>query len=221
MTSFNFMDLELVADATGALYWPETRLLVISDWHLAKSRALAARGGHLLPPYDDAENLNRLADVLTRFDAQTVLSLGDSFDHRDHGLDPTQLDRLNQLMTGRDWIWVLGNHDPTLPHALPGLRVVEHSLSPLTFRHEAKPQTQPGEVSGHYHPKASLKLRGRRIRGKCFAVTADRLILPAFGTYTGGLDITDPAFGPYLSEPYRLLLCHGEDVRLIGPHALS
>ncbi|RED18699.1 ligase-associated DNA damage response endonuclease PdeM [Pontivivens insulae] len=194
MAPFRFHTADLDALESGALYWAAERLLCVSDLHLGKSERIARRGGALLPPYDTRETLDRLSAEIARHDPATVICLGDSFDDLD------ALDRLAEaarrhlltLMAGRRWIWIEGNHDPG-PTDLGGEHLFEASINSLTFRHVAEPGTPPGEVSGHYHPKASLTLRGRRVSSACFLSDATRLILPAFGAYTGGLKVSDPA----------------------------
>ncbi|MGB0682098.1 MAG: ligase-associated DNA damage response endonuclease PdeM [Magnetovibrionaceae bacterium] len=204
---FDFCGASLEADPSGALIWPAADTLVVADLHFEKATALA-RAGHLLPPLDSRATLDNLGAVLKRFPAARVICLGDSF-HDPGG--PGRLSRedratLAKLMKGRDWIWITGNHDPIQQEALTAEAQTELTDGPLTFRHEAKAGAGPGEVSGHYHPKASLKQRGRRLKGRCFLLDDNRLILPAFGAYTGGLDVTDPAMSGLIGEEARVLL---------------
>ena len=217
---FEFCGEQLVADPSGALIWPSRRIAVVSDLHLGKGQALAQRAGHLLPPYDTIETLMMLKYLLQRIDVDTVLSLGDSFDHKDVGLEASDLTKLQTLMSGRAWVWVLGNHDPDLPHPLPGSRVSEYAVGPLNFRHEASPTLVNGEISGHLHPKVTVRLRGRRIRGRCFVHDHTRLIVPAFGTYTGGLDITDDAYAELFKVSLNIYLCHNAAVVPVSPDSL-
>ena len=178
----------LTALPSGALSWAEAGVLVVSDLHLGKSERIARRGGTLLPPYEVTETLSRLdADIATTA-PRLVICLGDSFDDLDAAdLDGDHALWLARLMAGRRWIWIAGNHDPG-PIALGGEHRDELTLGPLTFRHAALPGAT-GEISGHYHPK--VRLAGRSIR--CFLVDAARAILPAYGTYTGGLLSADRA----------------------------
>lgn len=169
----------LVALASGALFWPEERLVAVADLHLGKARRAALRGGALLPPYEVAETLDRLAQVLAETEAETVVCLGDTFDDR---LAAAETGALSAMAGGRRWRHVAGNHDPGA--------LEEWRCGPLVFRHIAQPGAV-GEISGHYHPKA--RLPGLRPQ-PCFLADAARLILPAFGTYTGGLDCRSPAF---------------------------
>lgn len=212
---FDFCGERLVALPSGALHWPARRVAVVADLHLGKGRALAERGAALLPPYDDAETLERLAAALAGIEAETVISLGDGFDAAETPIDAECRVALATLARDREWIWVLGNHDPSLPEDLEGRTVESLRLGPLTFRHEARTEAEPGEISGHYHPKASIRLRGRRIAGRCFAHDARRLILPAFGAYTGGLDVADPAIAALMAAEFTVLLRHGETMHAI------
>lgn len=197
----------LVADLSGALWWPEERLLAVADLHLEKGSAYA-RNGALLPPYDTAATLKRLAALVGRVDPATVVCVGDSF-HDVGGperLDAGDAAALAGLMVGRDWVWVAGNHDPEIPAALGGRVVDELEAGPLAFRHEARLMTRPGEVSGHFHPKAAVTHRGRRLKARCFVSDGRRLVLPAFGAYTGGLSVRDPAIARLFPDGFTAWL---------------
>ena len=184
---------------SGVLWWPAAALLAAGDLHLGRAERAARNGAALLPPYDAIETLDRLGAEVNRLRPRTVLMLGDSFDDMAAAdrLDGPVIERLMRLAAGRRWIWIAGNHDPG-PAALAGSYRTEWREGPLVFRHVADggaaPGAFPGEVSAHYHPKARLCLRGQPIARPCFLAGAARLILPAFGTYTGGLDIRDAAF---------------------------
>jgi uncharacterized protein len=197
----------LEARASGALWWPEEGLLCVADLHLGKSERLARRGGPLLPPYETGETLDRLAAEILRLAPRRVVCLGDSFDDRAaaRALGDADGERLISLMAGRDWIWIEGNHDPG-PVALGGRHLAELRLGPLVFRHQALREARPGEVSGHYHPKARLAARGSGISRPCFLADATRLILPAFGAYTGGLRCDHPALAALLRPDARAVL---------------
>lgn len=185
----------LLAEPNGALLWPEQETLIVADLHLEKGSSFAARGV-MLPPYDTLSTLERLERVATAHGARRIICLGDSFhDAAAPGrLDAADAQRLAALADRVEWIWIAGNHDPAPPTALGG-RVAEEELrlGPLTFRHIAAPLFAAGEVSGHYHPKASVDIRGRRLSGRCFVVDEQRVVLPAFGAYAGGLDVFDAA----------------------------
>lgn len=187
---FTLAGERLEARASGAMWWPERGWLVVSDLHLGKSERIARRGGALLPPYETAETVARLAAEVAATRPRVVLCLGDSFDDLEAGagLAPAEAERLAALAAGRRWVWVAGNHDPGPPE-LPGEHAGELREGALVFRHEAgEVAAGLGEVSGHFHPKARLVAGGRRISRPCFVVGGGRAILPAFGAYTGGLD---------------------------------
>ena len=185
----------LLADITGALYWPEEQLLVVSDLHLEKGSAFAARG-ILLPPYDTASTLEWLAAVLARYWVRTFVALGDNFHDADGPARLSARDRaaLLDLQRGRDWIWIAGNHDPDPRDGVGGVFARSLALGPLLFRHQPKPQAGDGEIAGHLHPSARVRQRGRMLTRRCFASDGKRLVMPAFGAYTGGLNIRDTAF---------------------------
>jgi hypothetical protein len=190
---FTLAGADLQARASGALWWRERGVLVVSDLHLGKSERIARMGGTMLPPYDTRDTLARLDAEIEKLGPRQVICLGDSFDDRAvaAGLAEETLMWLARLMAGRAWIWIEGNHDPG-PVALAGTYLAELLLAPLSFRHIAR-HGACGEVSGHYHPKASLSARGRHVTRPCFLYDSDRVILPAFGTYTGGLRCNDSA----------------------------
>lgn len=199
MTShaFDFAGQRLEARASGTLYWPARGWLIVADMHLGKSERMARRGGALLPPYETEATLERLEAEIAALDPPVVVSLGDAFDDDAAGraLDAAICTRLAAMATGRRWLWVSGNHDPgALPARLPGT-VVPDLRDGLTLRHVAKPGQGP-DVSGHYHP--CLRLAGQRRR--CFLVGRDHLILPAFGAYTGGLEIAGPVLSALVPQ---------------------
>ena len=206
---FTLADHALLALASGALYWPAQELLCVSDLHLGKSERLARRGGTLLPPYETRETLTRLDAALGATGARQVICLGDSFDDgaAEGGLAEDDRLQLSALMAGRSWTWIAGNHDPA-PLALGGTHRAEVKAGALTFRHIAMPGAA-GEISGHYHPKAAVAGRSR----PCFLIDSAKVILPAFGCYTGGLRATDPALAS-LMAPRALAV-------LTGPQALA
>lgn len=184
---FPFAGETLTALPTGALHWPARRLLCVSDLHLGKSERMARRGGPILPPYEARDTLSRLDADICATDPETVLCLGDSFDDLDamRALEDQARAMLTTLMAGRRWIWIEGNHDAG-PVELGGSHLQTHYEGPLTFRHIATPDAT-GEISGHYHPKARIALQARSLTRPCFLIDDQRLILPAYGTYTGGL----------------------------------
>jgi len=190
---FTLAGMPMVALGSGALWWPEQSLLCVSDLHLGKSERIARRGGAVLPPYDTRDTLTRLGADLARCNARTVVCLGDSFDDLLAADALPEEERLwiAKLQAGRRWLWIEGNHDPG-PIDLGGSHLAELPLPPVTFRHIAQSGAS-GEISGHYHPKARVKTRARTISRPAFLIDADRVILPAYGTYTGGLASHDIA----------------------------
>jgi uncharacterized protein len=193
MSTVSIAGITLAADLSGALYWEEQKLLVVSDLHLEKGSSYANRGV-LLPPYDTIATLGRLGAVIARHDPRIVIALGDSFHDRDahERLSPANREVLSALQMRRDWIWISGNHDPALPPDLGGTVADEVAIGPITFRHE--PTGAAGEIAGHLHPKARVSTRGRAVERRCFASDGARAVMPAFGAYTGGLNIRDAAF---------------------------
>ena len=198
---FTFCDTDLTALPSGALYWPSEQLLTVSDLHFGKSARLSAVGGAQLPPYECRETLLRLEADLEVTGATRVICLGDSFDSPEmmEALPESERLWLMRLMAGRDWIWIEGNHDPG-PASLGGTHLAEVTLGPLTFRHIATDAS--AEVSGHYHPKARIK----HISRPCFLYDDTRLILPAYGTYTGGLRIDNAVLSSLMNKTARAIL---------------
>lgn len=196
-----------VARPSGALWLPGARLMAVADLHLGKAARYARRGGALLPPYEAADTLARLAAEIAALEPAVVVCLGDSFDEPAAAaeLDPAQAAALAAMAAGRDWVWIAGNHDPA-PHGQAGACRPDHAAAGLTFRHIAAPGAQGAEVSGHWHPKATLAPRGRRVTRRCFLTDGRRAILPAFGAYAGGLDAADPLFDALLGADAVALL---------------
>jgi uncharacterized protein len=193
-------DVTFVADISGALFWKEQRLLIVSDLHLEKGSSYAMRGV-LLPPYDTLATLSRLTAVIARHDPRMVIALGDSFHDRDahERLSTSNREMLAAMQARRDWIWISGNHDPALPPDLGGTVANEVAIGSIVFRHE--PTGAVGEIAGHLHPKARVATRGRSMERRCFASDGERAVMPAFGAYTGGLSIRDVAFAKIFQTP--------------------
>ncbi len=194
-------DVTLVADPAGALYWPEQRLLAVADLHLEKGSAFARRGV-LLPPYDTASTLARLARLIERYAPDLVIALGDSFHDGGGPARMAVIDRgaLSALQRGRDWVWLLGNHDPDPAHGIGGRFADSLAIGPLMFRHKPSPRPSEGEIAGHLHPLARIARRGHAVSRRCFAADGNRLIMPAFGAYTGGLNVRDSAIAALFSS---------------------
>lgn len=194
MVLFSFAGVELMALPQGALFWPARRALLVADLHFEKA-SFFARLGQMLPPYDSIATLGDLTAIVAATGARELWCLGDSF-HDRHGcerLSPQARAGLTALTSSLAWTWIIGNHDAGLVDDCGGEIRVEAEVGGLILRHEADPRETRPELSGHFHPALRLSHRGRRIRRRCFVATATKLILPAFGTLTGGLDASDPA----------------------------
>jgi uncharacterized protein len=197
MVHFSFASAEFAALAPGALAWPARRALIVADLHLEKASFFAA-GGQMLPPYDSHATLRELEALVATTGAEEVWCLGDSF-HDDAGcerLPPDARDLLRRLTGSTRWSWIAGNHDAgavRLADHCGGRVLAEIEVDGLILRHEAEPGEERPELSGHFHPKLRLTLKGRHVARRCFVATATKLILPAFGAFTGGLDAGDPA----------------------------
>jgi uncharacterized protein len=191
--TLDVVGVSFIADLSGALFWQDESLLVVSDLHLEKGSSFARRGV-LLPPYDSAATLALLALVIARRKPRMVIALGDSFHDGDghNRLSTADREAIVVMQARRDWIWISGNHDPALPSDLGGVVVQEVAIGPIAFRHE--PTGASGEIAGHLHPKARVSTRGRSMERRCFACDGERAVMPAFGAYTGGLSIRDAAF---------------------------
>ena len=197
----------LMLDPMGALFWPAQRLLAVSDLHLEKGSSFA-RQGMLLPPWDTHNTLDKLTLLLRRWSPEIVVALGDSFhDAAGSGRLPAneQL-RLNAMAAAHRFIWVQGNHDPTRPEGLGGEWVESHEAGSVVFRHEAIVSAGPGEIVGHHHPKATIPARTGSVSRPCFVFDGRRLMMPAFGAYTGGLDVRDPAIHRLFPRGGRVFL---------------
>lgn len=184
----------VTCDRSGVLWLPDSGALVVSDLHLEKGAAHARRG-MLLPPYDTAATLARLAVAIARYNPRLVISLGDSFHDRTGSkhLPDNYRDDLIALQRGREWSWIEGNHDPERPSGLEGGWCSELHVETLVFRHEPKYSMADGEVAGHLHPVARVVRRGKGVRRPCFASDGKRMLMPAFGSTTGGLELRHSA----------------------------
>lgn len=195
---------------SGVLIWPSEGLLAVADLHLEKG-SHHARRGRMLPPYDTRETLTRLAHTLRRHAPRRIVFLGDSFHDDDgaHRMAPEDRTLLTRLLAPLQVTWVLGNHDPALPSHLPGAMTDAFQHGPLIFRHIGGGEVArygQAEISGHFHPKASMEVRGGFVTRPCFLTEARRVVLPAFGAYTGGLDVRDPALAALAPRGGRVFL---------------
>lgn len=204
----------LVADRSGALYWPGQKALLVADLHLEKGSAGAERGA-LLPPYDTRETLIRLAEAIERYEPRLVIALGDSL----HDLDAVRrigadcLEMLRLMQEGRDWIWITGNHDPQIAAVLGGEVCGALEVGGIALRHEPAAGCVTHEIAGHLHPAARISMYGYSIRRPCFVGNGRRLVMPAFGAFAGGLNVLDEAFAPLFGNG-------GLSVWLLGSEAL-
>lgn len=192
MVPFPFAGQEMALVGPRALYWPAERALLLADLHLEKA-SFFARFGQMLPPYDSRETLERVATAIRETGARRVLCLGDNF-HDEGGaarLEPHAAGMLAALVRATDWVWITGNHDQG--KVGEGTALTELELAGLVLRHEAMAQEQRPELSGHYHPRLRVTARGRTIARPCWVKSERKLMLPAFGALTGGMDAADPA----------------------------
>jgi DNA ligase-associated metallophosphoesterase len=198
----------LQADLYGALAWPAEETLVFADLHLEKGSSFAARGRpQFVPPYDTRATLERMERLIARYAPRRVICLGDSVHDRQAAARIAKADaeRIAAMTHSCDWIWVAGNHDPEPPDGWGGTILSEVAIGNIVFRHEAAeapPDSGTAEISGHFHPTASVPTRAARVRGRCFVSDARRLMMPAFGAYAGGLNVLDPAIARLFGETF-------------------
>ena len=199
--------VDLIADPSGAILWPEKRTIVVADLHLEKGSAFARRGS-FLPPYDTRATLDRLAVLIRAAKPDHMICLGDSFHDQEAAarISPEDQQLLKKLTSSCKWTWICGNHDPQPPQTWGGVADSELTIGVLTFRHEAILDRAAGELSGHFHPKFGLSIRGRQVSGRCFAHDGRRIVLPAFGAYAGGLDVRDPAISGLFPDGFGVEL---------------
>ncbi|HEY0412395.1 MAG TPA: ligase-associated DNA damage response endonuclease PdeM [Allosphingosinicella sp.] len=207
MVRFSFCGHDLMALGEGALFWPGRRALLIADLHLEKA-SWFARLGQMLPPYDSIATLADLTALAVSTNAAEIWCLGDSF-HDRFGCDrlPARArEMLTALTAATRWTWIAGNHDTGLLDHCGGTIVEEAEVDGLLLRHEADPAETRPELSGHFHPKLRIVRRGRQVSRRCFVATERKLILPAFGALTGGLDAAHPEIVRALGAPAEALV---------------
>jgi DNA ligase-associated metallophosphoesterase len=203
-------------DLSGALYMLDEATLVVADLHLEKGSSLARRGS-LLPPYDTRTTLLALGGVIARYAPRRVVALGDSF-HDVGGperLGDGDAEALAALQAGREWVWIVGNHDPSLPEAIGGDVVEALAVGDLTLRH-APEADAACELAGHLHPVGKVVRRGGGVRRRCFVTDGRRCVMPAFGAYAGGLNVCDPVFRPLFPDGFTAHVIGGERLFAIG-----
>ncbi len=198
----------------GAVWWKRERMLIVADLHFEKGSAFAARGV-ALPPYDTRATLARLQALVSRWKPQRLVALGDSFHDRaaETRMDEVDAVTLETMTQAIDWTWITGNHDPAPPRRFGGSVHAELRVGPLTFRHEPRAAPATGELAGHLHPVAAVRVRGRRLRRRCVVSDGTRAILPAFGAYAGGLNVLDEAYA-------NLLPSGGFHAWMMGAHTV-
>lgn len=207
--------LDLIPDLSGALHVPEFRTLLVADVHLEKGTSLARRGVHL-PPYDTRQSLRQLAGVIAALRPARLIFLGDSFHDGEARtrIDDADLATLRNLSGGQETIWIAGNHDPVPPGDIGGCIASEVALGPITLRHAPRALAEAEfEIAGHLHPAAALSQRGTRIRCKCFIADDRRIVMPAFGSFTGALSVSAEAFAPlFQNGDYHVWMLGGRAV---------
>lgn len=205
MVPFSFAGHEFLALPEAALFWPARRALLVADLHFEKA-SWFSRFGQFLPPHDSQATLDMIEMLVERTGARAVWSLGDSFHDADGAarLPVLVRDRLKAMTARLDWLWITGNHDAGMQETPGGASMAEAEVDGVWLRHEADPLDPRPEISGHFHPKFRLSLRGRHVSRRCFVGSSTKLILPALGALTGGLDAG-----------------HGEIRRVVGPGAMA
>ncbi len=209
-----FAGESFLLDAQGVLFAPQKRTLIVSDLHLEKASFLQLFG-HPIPTLDSHDTLLRLQHVIGHYNPETVICLGDSWHDTQAGQrmsedDQSLLSRLCQSV--QRWVWVLGNHDPALPHFCKGEQTAHVQLGDIRLCHEPEATPSP-QIVGHYHPKTSITLRrGHKAKGRCFLSDNALLIMPSFGSYTGGLDASHDAIRSLFAHDPTVHLLHSNKV---------
>ena len=219
---FRINRVAALADPAGVLILPDVSTLIVSDLHFEKGSAYAARG-QLIPPYDTRSTLRRLGECIARHRPQRVIALGDSFHDlgADGRMDDADAAGLQALVASvEDWVWIEGNHDPAPPPRFGGTILHELVVGALILRHLPAEGPAPGEIAGHLHPCARVRGKGRAVRARCFATDGTRLVMPAFGAFTGGLNVCDAAFGRCFGATPDALVMGSRAVHHIGARTL-
>lgn len=204
MFEFELAGAKVVADHQGGLWWPEQSLLAVADLHFEKGSAFATRTAQMLPPYDTHETIRVLSQIVERYQPLCIVCLGDNF-HDAEGpnrLDDAARQRIQSLMSGRRFFWLEGNHDAAAAATLGGESALELRIGSIVFRHEPQADDTLGEVCGHLHPVVTINTRVKRLRRKCFVSDGSRCVMPALGSYAGGLDVFDTAFEPLFRQGF-------------------
>lgn len=198
---------ELWLSSRRCIWWPAKMTLIVSDLHLGKG-IFYSKVSNLLPPYDTIDTLNRLRQLIEELKPERVISLGDSFHHKNSfdSLQEYEKQMIHELVTLVDeWVWIMGNHDYELPSALYGLKVKYINEKQISFYHQPNTTNNNDfQIVGHFHPKYTKIIKGRRLSKPCFIWAKNVMIMPAFGSYTGGLDIDHPEIIKMLSKPFKI-----------------
>lgn len=219
--TISFHGHTLTLDPSGALFVERVSTLIVADMHLEKGSSRAHRGA-LLPPYDTRQTLHDLGVALETYKPECVVCLGDTFHDGEAGgrVDPADADLLKVMTANRAWIWVSGNHDPDPPDWFGGTVARELEVGGLILRHAARPGPVLAEISGHYHPKATVRTRARTLSRRCFANDGARIVLPAFGAYTGGLNVLDDAMKKLWRRTPDVYVIGGDRIYPVPPSSL-
>ena len=211
----------LLLDCAGAAWWPAERTLILADIHFEKGSSFAEHGT-LLPPYDTRTTLKRLAALMDAYAPARVIALGDSFHDGTAAerLDAEERALLVRQILRTEWIWIEGNHDPQPPAWLGGSICPELAIGGLVFRHAPQPRPQPGEVAGHLHPCATVTRHGRSLRRRCFAADQNRMVMPAFGAYAGGLSVADDAISSLFVGAFAAYMLGGRRVYAVAARGM-
>ena len=203
-TAFFVNGVALYPRASGGLWWADRQTLFVADLHLEKGSSLSSVGAGFLPPYDTRATLEALACEISTLKPEHVVCLGDSFhdSQAEQRISARDTAFLTDLIKTTHWTWIIGNHDPAPPTAWGGDVAEDLRTGPLCLRHEATLEGR-GELSGHFHPKATVRTRARQFTGRCFVTDGRRAILPSFGAYTGGLNVRDPAISRFFPNGFN------------------
>lgn len=209
----------ILLDACGAAFVKDHGALLFADLHFGKANAYA-RSRQFLPPYDTLDTLKRMAEAVARHKPEVVIALGDSFHDPQsaQSLSPREQDLLHALTRQTRFVWIAGNHDPQPPHWLSGDVAASLRLGNLVFRHMPHSAYEPGEIAGHLHPCAHVTKWGRNVRRRCFVSDGSRMVLPSFGAYTGGLDVSHVAIASLFAGRFHAYMLGHARVYAVPRH---
>ena len=199
MKDINFNNHKFQISNQGILFWFDKQIAIIADLHLEKGSSFGP-SGQFLPPYDSEETLNKIFKTIKNHKIKTIILLGDTFH------DKNAFDRMSEkvfilfksLIEKYEVIFILGNHESKFEIGRINF-LNEYVIDDIHFIHQAL-QKSIFQISGHFHPVATIKSSIKKITAKCLLHTNNHIILPSFGTYTGGLNINDPALKPFVNH---------------------